>query len=91
MLHVAVLKKDTFQVVYNDVYGPIGGIPQPNVVAPSRRNDFNLNHGFIKMGERFLPGRFLNSCVEHSFPVFLNRLSLSFHRGQRLVYGQRNG
>lgn len=91
MFHIVVLKKDTFQVVDDNIDSPVGGVPQLSVVASSRRNDLSFNHRLIKIGEWSLLRSLLNGCMEHSFPMFLNCLGHSFHRGQWLVYGQRDG
>ena len=42
VFHVVVLKKDTFQVVDNNIDGSIGGVPQPGVVAPPWCNNLNF-------------------------------------------------
>lgn len=33
MIHVVILKKDTFQVVENDLDSPVGGIPYLGIIT----------------------------------------------------------
>ena len=64
MLHVFVMEKDAFQIVDDDVDGPVGGVPYLGVVGAPRRDDFDLDEGFFKIGQRFFLPR-LSGCRLH--------------------------
>mgnify|MGYP007025278583 CR=1 FL=1 len=48
---VVVLKKDTLQIIEDDLDGPVGGVPQPGVVTPSGCDDFYLHKRFFIIRE----------------------------------------
>ena len=79
MLQVVILKEDTLQVVDDDIDGPVGGIPQPGVVAPPGGNYLDLYERFFKVWKRALPGRLPDGRMECRLPVFLDGLGQLLH------------
>lgn len=53
MLHVVVLKKDTLQIVEDDLDSPVGGIPHLGVIASSWSHNPDHYKGFFEIGQRF--------------------------------------
>lgn len=90
MLQVIILKKDTLQIVDDDIDGPVGGVPQPGVVAPSGGDNLDFYERFLKARERALPGCLPDGRMECGLPVFLDGLGQLLHGRQRFMDGQHN-
>lgn len=69
MFKIIVLEKDAFQIVDNDIDGPVGGIPDFGVDRAPGGMDADQHEGFFKVRDGGL-GLLGNGLVDHPNPVF---------------------
>ena len=91
VLQIIVGKEYAFQVVENDLDGPVGGIPYLRVVTTAGGGNEDLYHGLLKMRERSLFCRLPKCGAHHVYPVFLYCRCQFFLGGQGLLNRKRDG